>query len=101
MIIGKKDIKVNIKFEADEFELLQDNTYQMADSFGLDRRIEKLSGKKEIGFYSWDLDCLECIVSDLINDPKDHEIAVRIAKKIESGYKFIEQKQVEVKCLIF
>lgn len=41
---GKNDIKVLIKFEADELEVLHDNTYQMAESFGLDRRIENLKG---------------------------------------------------------
>jgi len=88
----KKDIKAEIKFENDELELLQENTWQMAESFGLDRRIANLTGKRKVGFYSWDLDCLECVVSDLQQSPNDKEVAERIANKIGEGYKFIKGK---------
>ena len=89
---GKNDIKAEIKFEIDELELLQENTWQMAESFGLDRRIANLTGKRKVGFYSWDLDCLECVVSDLQQSPKDKEVADKIAIKIEKGYNFINRK---------
>jgi hypothetical protein len=39
----------------------------MAEAFGLDRRIENYQGKRPIGFYSWDLDCLLCL-EDTLND---------------------------------
>jgi hypothetical protein len=39
-------------------DFLQDNTWQMAESFGLDTRIGNLTGKKAAGFYRWDLECL-------------------------------------------
>ncbi|MEX0982581.1 MAG: hypothetical protein WD577_09440 [Bacteroidales bacterium] len=90
---GKKDIKAEIKFEIDELELLQENTWQMAESFGLDGRIANMTGKRKVGFYSWDLDCLECVVSDLQQSSKNREVADRIAKKIEEGYRFIKEKQ--------
>ena len=89
---GKNDIKVKIKFETDELELLQENSWQMADSFGLDRRINNLTGKREVGFYSWDLDCLECVISGLQKTSKDKEVADRVARKIEEGYMFIKGK---------
>ena len=88
---GKNDIKAEIKFDTDELEMLQENTWQMAESFGLDRRIDNLKGKRKVGFYRWDLDCLECVVSNLQQSPEDKEIANRIAKKIEEGYKFIDE----------
>jgi len=47
---GKNDTKAEIKFEIDELELLQENTWQMAESFGLDRRIANLTGKRKVGF---------------------------------------------------
>lgn len=93
MKAGKNDIKAEIKFEMDELELLQENTWQMAESFGLDTRIGNLTGKRKVGFYSWDLDCLECVVSDLQKSPKDKEVADRIALKIEEGYIFIENNK--------
>ena len=65
---------------------------QMAESFGLDRRIANLTGKRKVGFYSWDLDCLECVVSDIQESPADKEVADRIAKKIKEGYLFIKHR---------
>ena len=89
---GKNDIKAEVKFEADELKLLQENSWQMADWFGLDRRIDNLTGKKKVGFYSWDLDCLECVISGLQKTSKDKEVADRVARKIEEGYMFIKGK---------
>ncbi|MCT4636817.1 MAG: hypothetical protein N4A72_03825 [Bacteroidales bacterium] len=90
---GKKDIKAEIKFEIDELELLQENTWQMAESFGLDRRIANMTGKPKVGFFSWDLDCLESVVTDLQEVPENKEIADRIAEKIEEGYLFIKENK--------
>ncbi len=50
MEAGKNNIKAEIKFEMDELELLQENTWQMAESFGLDRCIDNLKGKRKVGF---------------------------------------------------
>lgn len=88
---GKNDIKVEVKFEPDELELLKENTWQMAESFGLDSRILGLTGKRKIGFYSWDLECLEEVVSDLQQSTRNKEVADRIAKKIEEGYRLISE----------
>lgn len=88
---GKNDIRVSIKFEADELELLQDNTYQMAESFGLDRRIEKLTGKREVGFYRWDLNCLEDVVEGLKTDRNYKiELVNKLYDKIKSALEYIE-----------
>jgi len=82
---GKHDIKVFIKFETEELELLQNNTWQMAESFGLDSRIDNLTGKRKVGFYSWDLDCLESVVSDMTNIP----VGKKLYDKIKEGMNFI------------
>jgi hypothetical protein len=62
---GSKDIKVFLKFTEEELSILQDNTWQMAESFGLDRRIGNLTGKRKVGFFLWDLECLEMVVDDI------------------------------------
>ena len=80
---GSKDIKVYLKFEKAELDVLQDNTYQMAESFGLDRRISSLSGKRKVGFYLWDLECLEMVLDDLKN-----EINIDKALVIKPAIKF-------------
>lgn len=67
----------------------------MADSFRLDRRIDNLTGKKEVGLYSWDLDCLEYVISGLQKTPKDKNVADRATRKIEGGYMFIKVKYNE------
>ena len=88
----KNDKKAMIRFEFDELKLLQENSWQMAESFGLDRRIEKMTGKRKVGFYSWDLDCLDSVVSDLQQSPDDKDVADRIAIKIKEGYKYVGRK---------
>jgi hypothetical protein len=55
---GKNDRKAALKFTMEELDFLQDNTWQMAESFGLDRRIDHLTGKRAIGLYAWDLELL-------------------------------------------
>ena len=93
MTPGSKDIKAHIKFEPAELELLQDNTYQMAESFGLDRRIANLTGTREVGFYSWDLDCLECVVDNLKSEPDtDKELVNHLYEKIKQAMDFIANK---------
>ena len=83
---GKNDIKVYIKFETEELELLQENTWQMAESFGLDRRIDNLTGKRKVGFYMWDLECLEMVVGDL----KNTQLAEKLYEKIKNAMDFID-----------
>ena len=58
----------------------------MAESYGLDSRIDKLTGKRKVGFYSWDLDCLESVVCDLTNTP----VAEKLYEKIKNGMEFID-----------
>jgi hypothetical protein len=55
---GSKDKKAQLRFTAEELDFLQDNTWKMAESFGLDTRIGNLTGKRAVGFYGWDLECL-------------------------------------------
>jgi hypothetical protein len=55
---GSRDIQVNILITGEELEELQKYTWSMAEAFGLDRRIELYKGKKPIGMYRWDIDCL-------------------------------------------
>ncbi len=61
---GKNNKKAQVRFTPEELDFLQDNTWQMAESFGLDTRISNLTGNRAIGFYMWDLECLHD-VSDI------------------------------------
>jgi len=89
---GSKDIKTHIKFDEDELDLLQDNTWQMAESFGLDSRIANLKGKRKVGFYMWDLECLESVVDQLKSEPDIDTILVeRLYDKIKQAMDFIDK----------
>lgn len=88
---GPKDIKAYLKFDQDELKLLQDNTWQMAESFGLDRRIANLTGKRKVGFYMWDLECLEMVADDLKSSSKIEKLIVeRLYNKIKQAMDYID-----------
>jgi len=59
---GSRDRKVKIKIDGEELAELKRLTWMMAEAFGLDRRIEKYEGKKHIGLYRWDMECLMDVV---------------------------------------
>lgn len=86
---GKNDLKVFLKFEPEELELLQDNSWQMAESFGLDSRIDGLTNKRKVGFYSWDLDFLESVISEFTDSP----VGDKLYKKIKSGMDLIDNER--------
>jgi hypothetical protein len=95
---GSKDIKVFLKFTDEELEILQDNTYQMAESFGLDRRIAYLTGKRKVGFYMWDLECLESVVGSLKKEDNiDLIIANRLYDKIKQAMDYIDETHNDFK----
>ena len=87
---GRNDRKVSLKFEIDELELLQENTWQMAESFGLDSRIDKLTGTRKVGFYMWDLECLEAVVDSLKETEEDKQLVERLYSKIRNAIDFID-----------
>ncbi len=69
---GSRDIKVNMLIAGEELDELQKHTWSMVEAFGLDRRIEQYKGKRPIGFYRWDMDCLIDVLSIALDDPKEY-----------------------------
>lgn len=69
---GLKDRKYKILITGMELEELQKQTGHMAEAFGLDRRIENYQGKRPIGFYRWDIDCLVDVVSYVLDDSEEY-----------------------------
>jgi hypothetical protein len=72
MKAGSKDIKLNILITGEELNQLQRHTYQMSEAFGLDKRIDNYRGKRPIGLYSWDFDCLLAVIEGALEDEKDY-----------------------------
>ena len=90
---SKNDIKVSLKFELDELELLQDSAWQMAESFGLDDRICNMTGKRAIGLYYWDLECLHDVISGLENSEEDQELVNRLCVKLKTAMDDIDNQK--------
>jgi hypothetical protein len=67
---GPNDVKLTILITGDELHELKRFTFFMAEAFGLDRRIEAYSGKRPIGLYRWDLDCLLDVMDLALKDQR-------------------------------
>ena len=67
---GPNDVKLTILITGDELHELKRFTIDMAEAFGLDRRIEAYSGKRPIGLYRWDLDCLLAVMDLALKDQR-------------------------------
>lgn len=67
---GKNDVKLAILITGDELDELKRFAWEMVEAFGLDRRIEAYAGKRPIGFYSWDVDCLLAVIDNALKDTK-------------------------------
>jgi hypothetical protein len=91
MKIGKHDKKVQLRFTPEELDFLQDNAWQMAECFGLDTRISNLTGKRAVGFYSWDLECLADVTEITRKDapPEQHPMIDGLLTKIREAERLI------------
>lgn len=81
---GSKDIKLEILISGEELSELKRHSFHMAEAFGLDRRIENYQGKRPIGLYSWDFDCLLAVIEFVIDDP------IEYPDKEDQGYKALK-----------
>jgi len=52
-------------------ELRELKQLDLAESFGLDRRIERYQGKRPLGLYRWDLESLLAVLSLALDRPDD------------------------------
>lgn len=58
---GKKDRKHQVLINGAELRKLK--SLALPESFGLERRVERYEGKRPIGLYRWDLECLLATLS--------------------------------------
>ncbi|MBT9148916.1 MAG: hypothetical protein DDT28_00334 [Dehalococcoidia bacterium] len=69
---GPRDVKINMMIEALELAELKRHTWLMGEAFGLDSRIERYQGKRSIGLYRWDMECLISVVATALDDPREY-----------------------------
>jgi hypothetical protein len=82
---GSKDRKVSLLIAAEELTELKRLTWLMSESFGLDTRIENWRGKRPIGLYRWDVECLLGVIDHALKDDKEYP------DKTTSGYNALTQ----------
>jgi hypothetical protein len=82
---GPNDKKVSLLITGEELSELQRMTWMMSESFGLDRRIENYGGKRPIGLYRWDFDCLLAVIECALKDTNEYP------DKTTSGYHALSQ----------
>jgi hypothetical protein len=67
---GKKDRKHQVLIAGAELRELK--SLAMPESFGLERRVQHYEGKRPIGLYRWDLECLLDTLSLELEDRFPH-----------------------------
>ena len=66
---GKYDREHQVLIKGAELRELKE--LDLAESFGLDRRIERYEGKRPLGLYRWDLEALLGTLSLALDEPDD------------------------------
>ena len=69
---GSKDIQLKILISGQELSELKRFSDYMVEAFGLDKRIEKYQGKRPIGLYSWDFDCILAVLENALDGPTEY-----------------------------
>ena len=90
---GPGDIPYRILITGRELEELKQLTWEMAEAFGLDRRIDMYQGKRPITLYAWDLDCLEDVISGAL------AVSTQYPDRSGPGYAALQQLHDRLKRL--
>ena len=90
---GSRDKPYPILISGRELEELKRFTFDMPETFGLDRRIENYLGTRPIGFYRWDLDVLEDVTESALQDEEEYP------DRADAGYEAMRQLHKRIKKL--
>jgi hypothetical protein len=90
---GSRDKAHKLRITGRELEELKRFTGYMAEAYGLDRRIDNYQGKRPIGFYRWDLDCLEDVTATVLGDASEYP------DESDPGYEAMKQLHQRIKRL--
>lgn len=69
---GSRDKKIPVLISGHELLELKKFTWMMSEAFGLDRRIENYQGKRPIGLYSWDFECLLDVLDSAVKHKEEY-----------------------------
>jgi hypothetical protein len=65
---GRNDIILQVLISGLQLSELKRHTWQMTEAFGLDEKIENHQGKRPLGLYRWDMDCLIDVIEMALDD---------------------------------
>jgi hypothetical protein len=65
---GRYDRKLEVLITGAELVELKRLVWMLAESYGLDRRIERYQGRRPIGLYRWDMDSLLNVLHSALTD---------------------------------
>lgn len=91
---GSRDHRHKLLISGDELRELKRHTGDMAEAFGLDRKIENYQGTRPITLYRWDLDCLLSIIDLALKDERhypnksapDYRAMQRLGERLHQEY---------------
>jgi hypothetical protein len=66
------DYRHRLLISGAELRELKKHTHDMAEAFGLDRKVEKYQGTRPITLYRWDLDCLMDVIDLALEEETDY-----------------------------
>jgi hypothetical protein len=69
---GSRDKKIPVLISGRELAELKKFTWMMSEAFGLDRRIEDYQGKRSIGLYQWDFNCILSVLESAIKRKEEY-----------------------------
>src|SRR3954452_22186565 len=69
---GSRDHRHCLLIGGDELRELKRHTGAMAESFGLDRKIDNYKGSRPITLYRWDVECLMDVIDQALKDKQDY-----------------------------
>ena len=69
---GKRDKPISIKIQGLKLAEFQKHAWEMAEAFGLDRKVGGYKGKRPIKFYQWDVECILDTLSMNLKHDKDY-----------------------------
>ena len=82
---GKHDRRHQVLIKDAELRVLKE--LSLPESFGLERRVERYQGKRPIGLYRWDLECLlDTLSLEMTDRPWHPRLRRRDLTALESLY---------------
>lgn len=94
---GSRDQQHKLRITGDELRELKRHVGMMAESFGLDRKIDAYGGVRPLTLYRWDLECLIAVIDLALSDKRkyrgnsspDFQVLAKLGERLRQEYKSV------------